>query len=586
MKTTLSYYKKYIPLMLIIVVLLFTQAMCELALPGYMSDIINNGIIKMDQSYIYKIGGLMLAVAFCSVICSISANGVAAKVGAVTSRDLRSALFRRVTAFSRAELEEFSTASLITRSTNDVQNIQQTTVMALRFMIFAPCMGIGALVKAIRTSPDLTWTIVLGLVAVLIIMAGLFVAVMPKFKTMQTKLDRLNLVVKERLEGLLVIRAFNTEKHEEDRFGEANTDLTKIYIFVNRAMSILFPAMTLIMSMMGVLIVWKGGQLVDTHSIMIGEILAFLQYAMQVVMSFLFITMMFIMLPRAAVSAGRIGAVLDTKPTIGDPESNAGTNGTVLKLPEKKGFVEFKNVSFAYPDASENALENISFTAEPGQTTAIIGSTGSGKSTLITLVPRFYDVTGGEIDIDGLNIKDITQHELHEKIGLVPQKGLLFSGTIASNLQYGKSDATEEEMLEACETAQAMEFINEMPDGFDTEVAQGGTSVSGGQKQRLSIARALIKKPDIYIFDDSFSALDFKTDAVLRKALKEKVGGSTFIIVAQRINTIMDADKIVVMNDGQIAGTGTHRELLKTCEVYKEIASSQLSEEELGREGA
>jgi len=572
--------------MLIIVVLLFTQAMCELALPGYMSDIINNGIIKMDQSYIYKIGGLMLAVAFCSVICSISANGVAAKVGAVTSRDLRSALFRRVTAFSRAELEEFSTASLITRSTNDVQNIQQTTVMALRFMIFAPCMGIGALVKAIRTSPDLTWTIVLGLVAVLIIMAGLFVAVMPKFKTMQTKLDRLNLVVKERLEGLLVIRAFNTEKHEEDRFGEANTDLTKIYIFVNRAMSILFPAMTLIMSMMGVLIVWKGGQLVDTHSIMIGEILAFLQYAMQVVMSFLFITMMFIMLPRAAVSAGRIGAVLDTKPTISDPESNAGTNGTVLKLPEKKGFVEFKNVSFAYPDASENALENISFTAEPGQTTAIIGSTGSGKSTLITLVPRFYDVTGGEIDIDGLNIKDITQHELHEKIGLVPQKGLLFSGTIASNLQYGKSDATEEEMLEACETAQAMEFINEMPDGFDTEVAQGGTSVSGGQKQRLSIARALIKKPDIYIFDDSFSALDFKTDAVLRKALKEKVGGSTFIIVAQRINTIMDADKIVVMNDGQIAGTGTHRELLKTCEVYKEIASSQLSEEELGREGA
>jgi ATP-binding cassette subfamily B protein len=458
--------------------------------------------------------------------------------------------------------------------------------MALRFMIFAPCMGIGALVKAIRTSPDLTWTIVLGLVAVLIIMAGLFVAVMPKFKTMQTKLDRLNLVVKERLEGLLVIRAFNTEKHEEDRFGEANTDLTKIYIFVNRAMSILFPAMTLIMSMMGVLIVWKGGQLVDTHSIMIGEILAFLQYAMQVVMSFLFITMMFIMLPRAAVSAGRIGAVLDTKPTISDPESNAGTNGTVLKLPEKKGFVEFKNVSFAYPDASENALENISFTAEPGQTTAIIGSTGSGKSTLITLVPRFYDVTGGEIDIDGVNIKDITQHELHEKIGLVPQKGLLFSGTIASNLQYGKSDATEEEMLEACETAQAMEFINEMPDGFDTEVAQGGTSVSGGQKQRLSIARALIKKPDIYIFDDSFSALDFKTDAVLRKALKEKVGGSTFIIVAQRINTIMDADKIVVMNDGQIAGTGTHRELLKTCEVYKEIASSQLSEEELGREGA
>jgi ATP-binding cassette subfamily B protein len=573
--------------------------MCELALPGYMSDIINNGIIKNDMSYIYKIGIIMLVVAAGSAILSISGNGVAARVAASTSRDIRSALFRRVTAFSKAELEDFSTASLITRSTNDVQNIQQTTVMALRFAIFAPCMGVGAVVKAVHTSPGLTWTIGIGLICIIFIMVIIFIAVMPKFKVLQSKLDKLNLIVKERLEGLLVIRAFNTEKYEEDRFDDANVDLTKINIFVNRAMSILMPAMTLVMSLLGILIVWYGAKLVDTHSLMIGEILAFLQYAMQVIMSFLFITMMFILLPRAAVSARRIGEVLDKEPTIHDPEisddaksddSSAvsdGSNGGISKMPDRsRGLVEFNNVSFAYPDASENTLEDVSFTAEPGQTTAIIGSTGSGKSSLVTLIPRFYDVTGGEIRIDGTDVRDQTQHDLHEKIGLVPQKGLLFSGTIASNLLYGKEDATDEEMIEACETAQAMDFINEMPDGLDTAVSQGGTSVSGGQKQRLAIARALIKKPEIFIFDDSFSALDFKTDAVLRNALKEKVGGSTFIIVAQRINTIMDADKIIVLNEGRIAGIGTHRELLRTCDVYKEIALSQLSEEELGREGA
>lgn len=581
MKTVMKYYRQYIPLILCIVVLLFGQAMCELSLPGYMSDIINNGIVKTDMDYIHRTGRIMILIAAGSAIFSIAGNAFGAKVGANIARDLRSSLFRRVTDFSTADLDRFSTASLITRSTNDVQNLQQTTVMGLRFLIFAPCMGIGALIKAFRTSPGLTWTIVIGLIATLFIMLIIFIVVMPKFKVLQSKLDKLNLVVKERLEGLLVIRAFNTERFEEERYDDANRDLTKINIFVNRAMAVLFPGMTLIMNLTCVLIVWKGAHLVGGEPMMIGNILAFLQYAMQVIMSFLFITMMFIMLPRAAVSGNRIGEVLDREPSVEDPDRPV--------LPHQcssPGVVEFSNVSFSYPGSSENTLEDISFTAEPGRTTAVIGSTGSGKSTLISLIPRFYDVTSGSVKIDGLDVRDMTQNDLRKKIGLVPQKGLLFSGTVASNLRYGKEGATEEEMRSACETAQAMEFIKDMPFGFDTEVSQGGTSVSGGQKQRLSIARALIKKPDIYIFDDSFSALDFKTDAALRKALRENVGESTFIIVAQRINTIMDADNIIVLNEGRIAGSGTHRELLDTCSVYREIAESQLSEEELRREGA
>ncbi|MEE3362792.1 MAG: ABC transporter ATP-binding protein, partial [Anaerovoracaceae bacterium] len=540
MKTVMKYYRQYIPLILCIVVLLFGQAMCELSLPGYMSDIINNGIVKTDMDYIHRTGRIMILIAAGSAIFSIAGNAFGAKVGANIARDLRSSLFRRVTDFSTADLDRFSTASLITRSTNDVQNLQQTTVMGLRFLIFAPCMGIGALIKAFRTSPGLTWTIVIGLIATLFIMLIIFIVVMPKFKVLQSKLDKLNLVVKERLEGLLVIRAFNTERFEEERYDDANRDLTKINIFVNRAMAVLFPGMTLIMNLTCVLIVWKGAHLVGGEPMMIGNILAFLQYAMQVIMSFLFITMMFIMLPRAAVSGNRIGEVLDREPSVEDPDRPV--------LPHQcssPGVVEFSNVSFSYPGSSENTLEDISFTAEPGRTTAVIGSTGSGKSTLISLIPRFYDVTSGSVKIDGLDVRDMTQNDLRKKIGLVPQKGLLFSGTVASNLRYGKEGATEEEMRSACETAQAMEFIKDMPFGFDTEVSQGGTSVSGGQKQRLSIARALIKKPDIYIFDDSFSALDFKTDAALRKALRENVGESTFIIVAQRINTIMDADNII-----------------------------------------
>lgn len=574
MKEMLKYYKPYVPVILLIIAALFGQALCELALPGYMSDIINNGIIKGDMSYIYRIGAIMIAVAFAVVLCTSLAGLLSARVAAKSSRDIRGALFKRVTAFSAAELEEFSTASLITRSTNDVQMVQQSTVMILRMACFAPIMGIGAVIKALRTSPSLSWTIALAVLLILFIMALAFLLVMPKFKVLQSKLDRINLIMKERLSGLLVVRAFTTEPYEEERFDDANVDLKKINTFVNRAMSFMMPALMLVMNLSSILIVWVGAKLIDTHELMIGDMMAFMQYAMQIIMSFLFITMMFIMIPRAAVSGQRIGAVLSVHPSIEDaPDSK--------DLIDSKGLVEFRDVSFAYPDAEEKTLSNISFVANPGETTAIIGGTGSGKSSLVSLIPRFYDVTEGKVMIDGTDIRQISQKSLRDEIGYVPQKGVLFSGTIESNLKYGKEDATLDEMKEAAETAQSMDFIEEKPDGFDEAVAQGGTTVSGGQKQRLSIARALVKKPKVYIFDDSFSALDFKTDSALRSALKEKVGDSTFIIVAQRINTIMDADKIVVLDEGHIAGIGTHWQLLSNCKVYQEIASSQLNEEEL-----
>ena len=569
MKTVFRYYKPYIWLIALILAFLFGQAMCELALPGYMSDIINNGIVKQDMDYIWKTGLIMLAVSAGTVLCSLAGSFLASRVSAKSSRDIRRALFRKVTAFSAAELEDFSTASLITRSTNDVQMVQQATVMILRLACFAPMMGIGAIVRALNTSVSLSWTVGLALLVIVCIMLMAFFLVLPKFKVLQSKLDRLNLII-------LVIRAFNTEKSEEERFDTANVELTKINVFVNRAMSFMMPSLMFVMNGVSSLIIWAGAHLIESQDLMIGDMLAYLQYAMQVIMSFLFITMMFIMIPRAAVSAQRIGQVLDVEPTIEDSQKPQS-------LENHKGVVQFSNVSFAYPDAEEKTLENISFTAQPGKTTAIIGGTGSGKSTLISLIPRFYDVTEGEILLDGINIKDMTQHELRDQIGYVPQKGMLFSGTIATNLQYGKEDATAQEMLEAAETAQALDFISEKENGFDEEVSQGGTNVSGGQKQRLSIARALVKKPKIYIFDDSFSALDFKTDKALRDALKKKVGDSTIIIVAQRINTIIDADQILVMDEGKLAGIGSHEELMENCSVYKEIALSQLSEQELER---
>ena len=462
------------------------------------------------------------------------------------------------------------------RSTNDVQMVQQATVMILRLACFAPIMGIGAMIRALNTSVSLSWTVGIALAAIVCIMLIAFFLVFPKFKVLQEKLDRLNLIMKERLEGMLVIRAFTTEKKEEGRFDDANRDLTKINIFVNRAMSFMMPALMFVMNAVSILIIWAGAHLVEAQDLMIGDMLAYLQYAMHVIMSFLYITMMFIMIPRAAVSAQRIGKVLDVDPAIKD-------SSDPKKIEKPAGKVEFRNVSFAYPDADEKTLDDINFTAEPGKVTAIIGSTGSGKSTLLNLIPRFYDTTEGAVLVDGVDVKDMLQSDLRDMIGYVPQKGLLFSGTIASNLRYGREEASDEEIEEAAQTAQAMEFINDKEDGFDEEVSQGGTNVSGGQKQRLSIARALVKNAKIYLFDDSFSALDFKTDKALRKALREKVGDSTIIIVAQRINTVLDAEQIIVMDEGRMAGIGTHEQLMQTCSVYKEIALSQLSEEELER---
>ncbi len=582
MRKTLSYYKPYIPMILLIFAALFGQAMCELALPEYMSNIINNGIVLMDMDYIYATGLKMVGIAIATVVFAVMATFIAARVAASTSRDIRKSLFHNVTAFSTSDANIFSTASLITRSTNDVQMVQQASVMIMRMGFFAPVMGIGALIKALRTSPSLTWTIGLALACILCLMVVAFVAVMPKFKVLQEKLDRVNQVVGERLSGLLVVRAFNSEAIEQERFDKTNQELRDINIFVNRCMAVLMPAMNIIMSLGSVLIVWVGAHMVEAGNLMIGDMLAFMQYTMHVIMSFLFITLIFIMIPRAVVSSGRIGAVLDTVPSIRDPEEPVSLKGESRAT---KGQVVFHHVDFAYPDAEEKTLTDIDFVAQPGKTTAIIGGTGAGKSSLINLIPRFFEVTGGSITLDGVDIRSLTQKELREEIGFVPQKGMLFSGTIASNLRYGREEATEEELLKAAATAQALDFIQEMPLGMETPVAQGGTSVSGGQKQRLSIARALLRDPSILIFDDSFSALDFQTDAKLRKALKEEAAHKTIFIVAQRINTIMDADQILVLDEGRLVGKGTHRELLNSCSVYREIATSQLSDEELGREG-
>ena len=577
MKTVLSYYKKYIPFMLIVMAALFGQVWCELSLPNYMSDIINNGIVKGDMDHIKSVGTIMILVAILAAACAITGSLFATLTAAKTARTIRSSIFRKVTAFSAAEQDKFSTASLITRSTNDVQMVQQATTMALRMMLFAPLMGIGAVIMALRTSISLSWTVGLALICVLGLMIFSFFAIFPRFRVMQEKLDRVNLIMKERLSGTLVVRAFMTEAKEEDRFDDANIDLTRLYIFVNKCLAFMLPTMTFIMSGVGLLIIWAGAHLIEADKLMIGDMLAYLQYAMHVIMSFMFVTMIFVMLPRAAVSLKRIGQVLDTKISITDPEdAKAASCGPVYP-------VEFRNVSFSYPDSEEKVLDDISFTAHPAQTTAIIGGTGSGKSTVIKLITRFFDATEGQVLVGGADVRDIKQKELRSHIGLVPQKGILFSGTIESNLRYGNEDATEEELIRAAEIAQAMDFINEKPDGLKEEIAQGGTNVSGGQMQRLCIARALVKNPEILVFDDSFSALDFSTDKALRKALRETIGGCTFIIVAQRINTIVDADQIIVLDEGKIAGKGTHEELLATCEIYREIALSQLSEEELGR---
>ena len=565
----MKYFKPYIPYILAAVVLLFAEAMLELALPGYMADIIDDGIIAGDMKQIYKIGILMIGISAAIVLCATGVSLFASKTAARSARDIRKAVFRKVMYFANEEMEDFSTASLITRSTNDIQQIQMAAVMTLRLGMFAPVMGIGAIIKALRTSVSLAWTIGIAFGAIVTLMAFMFIITLPKFKVVQEKVDKLNLVMNERLRGILVIRAFNTQKYEEDRFDHANNDLTKLNLFVNRAMSVMMPVMMLIMILTSILIVWAGAHYIDAGNLEIGSMLAFIQYAMQIIISFLFIAMMFIFLPRAAVSMGRVGEILKKEISITDKENTQ-------EIRDKCGVVEFKNVSFRYADAEDAVLSDISFTARPGETTAFIGSTGSGKTTLVNLIPRFFDVTEGSITIDGVDIRDMKQHDLREMIGYVPQKGMLFSGDIKSNIAYGAEDKSFENIKRAAEVAQAEDFIMEKEEGFNAPVAQGGTNVSGGQKQRLSIARALAKKAPIYIFDDSFSALDFKTDAALRKELKKSAGESTLLIVAQRISTIADADQIIVLNEGRIAGKGTHKELMQTCGVYREIASSQL----------
>ncbi len=533
-------------------------------------------IRKTQSNYILYIGGIMLLIALISMLASITVGFLAARVSSGLGRNLRDRVFKKVTSFSNGEFDDFSTASLITRSTNDIQQVQMFTVMMLRLVFYAPILGVGGVIKALRTNTSMAWMVAVGVAAILTLVILLFAIAMPRFKKLQKLVDNVNRVMRESLNGMLVIRAFNTQKFEEKKFDNANKDLTKTNLFVSRMMVTMMPTMMLIMNGITLLIIWVGAHEIDKGAIQVGDMMAFMQYTMQIIMSFLMISMISIMLPRASVSAGRISEVLDKELSIEDP-----INPKELKN-EAKGLLEFRNVSFKYPGAEECVLENISFTAKPGETTAFIGSTGSGKSTIINLIPRFYDVTEGEILLDGIDIRNMRLHDLRERIGYVPQKGTLFTGTIESNIKYGKNiNASAEDVLKAIEIAQAKEFIDEKEQGILSEISQGGTNVSGGQRQRLSIARALAKKPEVLIFDDSFSALDFKTDAALRKAINEEIKDRTVLIVAQRISTIMNAENIVVLDEGNIVGMGTHKELLKNCDVYKQIALSQLSEEEL-----
>ena len=532
-------------------------------------------IDKVQTNYLFMAGAKMLGVALIGTIAAVIVTFIAARIAAALGRNLRKDVFNKVVGFSNAEFDRFSTASLITRTTNDIQQIMMLIVMGLRIVFYAPILGIGGIVKVVKSGAGMGWVIVVAVVSILSLVGVLFVFAIPKFKMVQKLVDKLNLVTRESLTGMLVIRAFSTEKYEEEKFERANMNLTKTNLFVNRAMSMMMPLMMFIMNGVTLLIVWVGSHRVDSGVMQVGDMMAFMQYVMQIIMAFLMISMVSVILPRALVSAGRVSEVLNTDIAIKNIE-----NPVRFKV-EEKGEIEFKNVSFKYPGADEYILKDINFKAKSGETTAFIGSTGSGKSTLINLIPRFYDVTSGEILIDGENIKNVSLHDLREKIGFVPQKGMLFSGTIESNLKYGGEHISDEYMHKAAEIAQATEFISSKESGFNTEISQGGTNVSGGQKQRLAIARALAKNSEIFIFDDSFSALDFKTDAKLRKAINEELSDSTLLIVAQRISTIMNADQILVLDEGKVVGKGTHKELMENCEVYRQIALSQLSKEEL-----
>lgn len=530
---------------------------------------------KIQNSYIINTGLIMLLISLLSALCIVIVGFLSSKVAAGISKKLRRDVFTRVSSFSNTEMDKFSTASLITRTTNDVTQIQMLVVMMIRMVFYAPIIGVGGIIKAINRSPSMSWIIAVAVIALLTLITSVFIVALPKFKAIQKLTDKLNLVTRENLTGMMVIRAFNTQKFEEDRFDKANKDLTDINLFVNRVMVLMFPTMMLLMNGVTLLVIWIGAHQIAQSSMQVGDMMAFMQYAMQIIFAFLMMSFMFIMIPRASVASQRIAEVLETHPSIDDPKNPK------LFPKTSKGIVEFEKVSFRYEGASEDMLKNISFTAMPGMTTAFIGSTGSGKTTLVNLIPRFYDVTKGKILIDGIDIRELPLYNLRDIIGYVPQKSSLFSGTIASNIKYAKENASHEELSKICEISQAMDFINEKSEGFNAPISQGGTNVSGGQKQRLSIARALMKKSHVYIFDDSFSALDFKTDSSLRNALKENIKDSTLIIIAQRISTIMNADQIIVLDEGKIVGIGKHEELMKNCITYQEIALSQLSKEEL-----
>jgi len=570
----LRYLKPYTIPVIAVLILVFFQTQADLYLPTLMSSIINDGVMKGNTDYIWSTGGWMLLVASGGAILSLIAGLFSAQSAMGFGRDIRNKVFRKVEGFSLHEFDKIGTATLITRTTNDITQIQMVVIMILRMMIMSPMLMIGGIIRALQEDRQLTWVLVVAMPILIGTIAFIGSKGFPLFKVMQVKIDKINLVLRERLSGIRVIRAFNRADHEASRFDKANLDLTDNAIKVNRIMAFLMPALMLIMNLTQLAILWFGIIRIDDGNMQIGSLMAFTQYAMQILFSMLMLSMLFIMIPRASAAAARVNEILDTNPDIKDPE-------TALACSRERGHVVFENVSFRYHGAEQPAITGISFAAEPGEVTAIIGSTGSGKTTLINLIPRFYDVEEGKVLIDGQDVRTMSQECLREKIGFVSQKAILFSGTIAENIRFGKADATEDEIRHAADIAQALDFIEAMDGKFDHQISQGGTNVSGGQKQRLSIARALVRKPEIYVFDDSFSALDFKTDAKLRSALKKEISDATVLIVAQRVGTVMDADRIIVLNEGKVVGIGKHRDLLTECPVYREIVGSQLSEEEI-----
>jgi ATP-binding cassette subfamily B multidrug efflux pump len=566
--------KPFSAVLAVTLTLLFFQSLADLYLPTLMADIVDHGVVRSDIDYIWRIGGVMLLVAGVGAVCSIVAAYLSSRIATGFGRDLRATLFSRVTGYSLHEFDVLGTATLITRTTNDINQVQMVLMMILRMMITAPIMAIGGIIMAVSMDATLSLVIVVVVPVLALTVSLIAWRAVPLFRAMQTKLDTLSRVLRERLTGIRVIRAFNRTDFESKRFTAANSDLTVTAIRVNRIMATLMPVVLLVMNLTTIAIIWFGGIRIDNGEMQVGALMAFIQYVMQIMFSLLMVSMLFVMVPRAQVSAGRINEVLNTYAGINDPAAPVEPLG-------ERAHLEFRDVTFSYPGAEQPAISGISFTASPGEMVAIIGGTGSGKSTLINLVPRFYDVDSGSVLVDGVDVREMSQESLRAHIGFVPQQALVFTGTIAENIRYGKDDATDEEVRRAAETAQAVEFISMMPDGFDSVISQGGTNLSGGQKQRLSIARALVRRPDIYIFDDSFSALDFKTDAKLRMALRRETADATLVVVAQRVSTVLDADRIVVLDDGRIVGMGTHKELLKTSQIYREIVASQLSEEEL-----